>query len=423
MRRFAVPVLSVLGVLAPVAFVPGAIGQPASPQPHEPTPAPQRPAPAPQQPALPEAPPDAALIAHDVSALLEPIRAKHDVPALAACLVSGETVTMIGASGVREANGNDPATVDDLWHIGSCAKAITATLCAVLVEEGRLTWGSTPADVFPELAPDMHESWRKVTLRHLVTHRGGVVANATGALGTRLARSNEPPHVQRRLLVEALTQAPTASPPGTSHEYSNVGYAIAGAMCERAAGEPYESLVRRRVLSPLGADRVGFGAPGLRGVVSQPRGHTGPRTPVQPGHGADNPPWIAPAGGLHMPLRDWARFIALHLRGNAQNPSRAERLISRESFDLLHTPDAGEYAGGWGRGSRPWAGGVVLTHAGSNTMWFCVVWVAPKRDFAVLACTNIGGDAGAKAADEAVGALIQRHLASNADAARDAGGK
>ena len=40
-------------------------------------------------------------------------------------------------------------------------------------------------------------------------------------------------------------------------------------------------------------------------------------------------------------------------------------------------------------------------------MWYCTVWVAPARDFAVLVTTNQGGDTAAKACDEAVGGLIR----------------
>lgn len=58
---------------------------------------------------------------------------------------------------------------------------------------------------------------------------------------------------------------------------------------------------------------------------------------------------------------------------------------------------------------RFWGGGAVLMHAGSNTMWYCVAWVAPKRDFAVLAAANLGGDDASQACDEAAVALIQVH--------------
>jgi len=61
---------------------------------------------------------------------------------------------------------------------------------------------------------------------------------------------------------------------------------------------------------------------------------------------------------------------------------------------------------GWGVVGRDWAGGRVLTHSGSNTMWFCTVWMAPEKDFAVLVATNMGGDKAAKGCDAASTAMI-----------------
>lgn len=61
---------------------------------------------------------------------------------------------------------------------------------------------------------------------------------------------------------------------------------------------------------------------------------------------------------------------------------------------------------GWIAVNRPWAGGMALTHAGSNTMNYCVTWLAPKKGFAVLVCTNRGGQQAA--ADEAIGALLKQ---------------
>ena len=58
---------------------------------------------------------------------------------------------------------------------------------------------------------------------------------------------------------------------------------------------------------------------------------------------------------------------------------------------------------------RPWGGGMVLNHGGDNTMNFANVWVAPRRDFAVLACVNQSGDTAFQATDEVVGELIKLH--------------
>jgi hypothetical protein len=153
--------------------------------------------------------------------------------------------------------------------------------------------------------------------------------------------------------------------------------------------------------------------------VDQPRGHKSDGTPMEPGRSADNPVGIGPAGIVHVNLIDWSRYIATHVRG-AQGHDTA--ILKAGAFKTLHAPaskpegDAASpvYAMGWGVAKRPWAGtgaggGRVLTHNGSNTMWFAVTWLAPERDFAVLIACNKGGDAAAKACDEAAAAMIKRH--------------
>jgi hypothetical protein len=64
---------------------------------------------------------------------------------------------------------------------------------------------------------------------------------------------------------------------------------------------------------------------------------------------------------------------------------------------------------------RAW-GGKVLTHSGSNTLWYCVAWLSPEKGFAVLAASNQGGDAAAKACDEVCAAAI-REFSKNGVAA------
>ena len=65
---------------------------------------------------------------------------------------------------------------------------------------------------------------------------------------------------------------------------------------------------------------------------------------------------------------------------------------------------------GWSVTHRKW-GGTVASHAGSNTMWYCVTWVSPEKNLAVLVTCNQAGDAAVKACDETAWALIQRELA------------
>ena len=344
----------------------------------------------------------------DISALLAPIIQTRDVPGMAAAVVHYGEVVALGAAGLRTRGKRDPIAPTDRFHIGSDTKALTAFLCGILVDEGKLKWGQTLGETFPELRNSMHAQYRAVTLEQLLTHHGGAPADldADGLWG-KLWQHKGSPTSARRLLLQGVTSKPPAAPPGEKSIYSNASYAIAGHMAEKATGKSWEDLLREKIFRPLGMTTAGFGAPGTRSKNDQPRGHKADGSPVEPGPAADNPVAIGPAATVHCSIGDWAKFIAANL------PSAPVKLVQPETLAKLHTaapsaPGETKYAMGWiDAGPRPWAGSAALTHAGSNTMWYAVVWMSPERDFAVLIACN---QANADACNDAAVALINDHF-------------
>ncbi|MBI3299635.1 MAG: beta-lactamase family protein [Elusimicrobia bacterium] len=343
--------------------------------------------------AAPPPPPD------DLNPLLAPIRAKHNLPALAAAVLKDGRITSIGAVGTRHAAVADPVTVNDLWHLGSDTKAMTATLIARLVERGRLSWDLTLEKAFPEIK--LHPLYKGVTLEKLLTHTGGLPADVPEQLWSKLWERQGTNAEQRMTLVKGIL---TAKPGTRTFRYSNAGYAIAGAIAERAEERSWEELIKAELFQPLGMKNVGFGAPGK----DQPWGHQWvdkKALPMAPGPQADNPPGVAPAGAVHASLKDWAKFVLLHLNG----ARGLKTILHPNTFRKLHTAPAGSgYAMGWMVVERPWAGGRALTHAGSNTMWYAVAWLAPEKDFGILITTNLGDGPAARACDETAAALIKQ---------------
>jgi CubicO group peptidase (beta-lactamase class C family) len=341
----------------------------------------------------------------DVPALLVPIIQKHDVPGMAAAVVrNGETVAL-GVAGVRTRGKPDKIAAADRFHIGSDTKAMTAMLCGILVDEGKLKWGQTLGETFPELKKSMHPQYHAVTLEQLLTNRGGAPGDlAKDELWGKLLNHKGTPTSARRLLLQGVTSQPPEAPPGEKYIYSNAGFSMAGHMAEKVTGKSWEALMREKIFRPLGMTTAGFGAPGKRAKNDQPRGHKADGSPVEPGPGADNPVAIGPAGIVHCSIADWAKFAASNL------PSAKTQLVKPETLKKLHTPVPGapKYAMGWIISDRqPWAGGPSLTHAGSNTMWLAVAWLAPAKDFAVLVACNQVHD---KAVNDAVLALIADHF-------------
>ncbi len=343
----------------------------------------------------------------DVSALLPPTLLQHNVPGMTAAIVTGNRVVALGAAGLRERGSSEKVTVNDRFHLGSCTKAMTATLCAFLVQKRNLKWQTTIAEIFSDVKP-MHPAYKTVTLEQLLTNHGGFPHDIDPRLWMELRLLKKPPEIARRKLLTSIMSSEPAVPPGKKYTYSNAGFSVAGHMAETKLGKPYEFLMEKILFKPLGMTSAGFGAPGTVGKISEPRGHRKNGLPVQPGPLADNPEAIAPAGRVHASIGDWGKFIQFHLRG-AQGKVRR---LPKSSFDKLHRPypdSETEYAMGWIVTSRPWGGGRVLTHAGSNTMWYAVVWLSPKKNFAVLVACNQGGDNAAKACDDIAGKLIRHY--------------
>jgi CubicO group peptidase (beta-lactamase class C family) len=346
-----------------------------------------------------------------ISASLGAILARHKLPALAVAVVSNGRIVTINAAGVRQLHGDQTVTVQDKFHIGSITKSMTATVAAMLVEQGKISWTTTIRELFPDLGVDIPSDHADVTLEQLLAHRGGMPEHAPRDLWIKAWNANGTPAEQRLEFARGMLGRRPEMKKDAKYIYSNAGYTVAGVMLERASGKTWEELMRTMLFEPLGMESAGFGPPASAGKVDQPWGHRklllGGLEPVPPGPMADNPLAISPAGAVHCSVRDLAKYAAFHLAGNRG----AGKFLDSESFKKLHMPVGdGDYSLGWVVVDREWARGKALTHIGSNTMFCVVAWLAPERNFALVVATNAGVDVALSGCDEAAGMLIKTFL-------------
>jgi CubicO group peptidase (beta-lactamase class C family) len=330
--------------------------------------------------------------------LLDGIRVEYHLPGLVGAISKGARLAASGSVGIRKIGSTEAIQVSDQMHLGSCTKPMTATMIGSLVEEGKLSWNSTFDKVFPEEAPQLHPQFREVTLSQLLTHRAGLPHDGPwwdlpGATTTQ----------QRHALMMSMLDRAPLSRPGSTYTYSNVGYALAGLMAERVTGEAWESLMRKRLFEPLELTSAGFGTPGQRGSVTQPWGHHLDGRDIRPTQ-QDNAPSMGPASTVHCSIPDLVKFAALHLAGERGS----SKLLKPATLKTLHIPPPGcQYAGGWTAVEQSWAGGMTLSHNGSNTSWYMTIWLAPARNFAILVATNQGDKQAERALDQAANTLIR----------------
>jgi CubicO group peptidase (beta-lactamase class C family) len=350
--------------------------------------------------------------ADPTSQMLETIRLKHKLPALAAAVVVDGKVVATNAVGFRRHGGTEAVTADDKFHIGSVTKSMTATVAAMLVEEGKISWTTTIGEAFPELRDQMDAGYLGATLEQLLAHRGGAPASPPTLLWRKAWEGQGTPGEQRLDFITGILARKPEAAPGAKYIYSNQGYAVAGVMLERASGKAWEELMQEMLFEPLKMRSAGFGAPATPGEVDQPWGHTkgilAGVKPVPPGPKADNPPAIGPAGTVHCSLADLAKYAAFHMAGERDIAT----FLRAETFQKLHAPVGDDYALGWIVLDRKWAHGRALMHNGSNTMFYVVLWMAPERDFAVIVASNVGMDQAFAGCDEAAGKLIEHFLES-----------
>ncbi len=330
--------------------------------------------------------------------VLAPIRDEHHLPGLIGAILTGDGLASIGAVGIRKIGAPEPIQVTDQVPLASCTKSMTATLAGLLVDDGKLKWGSTIEKVFPDLADRVHGGFRRVTLSQLLTHRAGLPHQFPW---TEL--EGRTPTEQRTSMLLKVCQDKPRHKPGSAYEYSNVGYSLAGLMAEKVTGQSWSDLIAERLFGPLEMSSAGFGMAGRPGTVEQPWGHrevNGHYEPVQ----VTGPPPFEPAGAVRCSVPDWARYAALHLAGARGKP----RLLKAATFRALHTPPPGvDYAGGWLVVQRTWANGRTLSHGGTNSAFFVTIWLAPALNLGFLAATNQGGKAAEKTADDVIAALIK----------------
>ncbi|MFT5322570.1 MAG: CubicO group peptidase (beta-lactamase class C family) [Planctomycetaceae bacterium] len=327
------------------------------------------------------------------------LRQENKLVGLAAMVMVNGKVVDSAVDGERKTGSGVLLEIGDRWHLGSVTKSITATMIARLVETKQMKqmkWSDSIGDRFPDAS--IHEDWKPVTLRQLLTHTAGAPANFSfwvalerPALGLACTKA------RRTAVLNVLAFKPLHRP-GEKFAYSNVGYTIAGAMAEEATGMTWEALVRREVFVPLKLVNSGFGPPKSSAEkLEQPRGHRASffGGKISANDDEDNTPIIGPAGIVHMTLNDLCTFATEHLRGDLG----AGKLLSAETCKLLHRPELDGYACGWVKkepdGEIPHT---TYWHNGSNTMWYALVVFIPEKNTVVAVTSNDGDIAKAEAA-------------------------
>ncbi|GGA68705.1 serine hydrolase [Pseudoclavibacter endophyticus] len=332
--------------------------------------------------------------------------------------IGGET--HIAAAGVLSIDG-PPMARDSLFRISSMTKPITATVVLRLVEEGLLGLDDPVDRLLPELADrrvlrdprgpidDTVPAERPILVRDLLDFTWGFGQQGAqfegepwpivSAAGERDLETIGPPHPASMpdpdTWIARLGELPLMAQPGERWLYHS-GSQVLGVLAARAAGRPFDDVLRSRVLEPLGMSETSFWTPKADRLPTSYFPSGDDLSVFDPPAGEWSRPPAFPDGGagLLSTVDDYLRFGGMLRRGGAP-------ILHPETVDVMTsnhlTPEqrgrvwpGADILGdvGWGYGLAVRSDGSYGWDGGLGTSWTNL----PAHDATVVMLSQRGFD-------------------------------
>lgn len=317
---------------------------------------------------------------------------KQNVPGISLAVVKNGQIVLAKGYGFANVEHQVPVKPETVFQSGSVGKQFTATAVMLLVEEGKINLDEKIGKYLGEVP----ESWKNITVRHLLTHTAGLTDYPKDFDFRRDYKEDE--------LLKIAQGIPTAFEPGEKFQYSNIGYVTLGILIGKVTGKFYGDFLQERIFKPLGmttarvineADIIPNRAAGYRLVKGELKHHE----------------WVSPVlnttadGSLYLTVLDMAKWDAALYD---------EKLLKKTSLDQMWTPVSlnngkrFEYGFGWGVGKIN--GRRLISHNGAWQGFMAHIGRYVDDKLTVIVLANLAGFNATKLAGE-IAAIYNPELA------------
>jgi CubicO group peptidase (beta-lactamase class C family) len=332
---------------------------------------------------------------------------KRDVPGFAIAVVDGNAILWQKVYGYTSRSKDKPVTPRTIFSIQSMSKSFTALAVLMAVQDGLLDLDRPITEYLPDFT--VHSRFeespeRKMTLRHLLSHRAGFTHEAPvgGNFDSR-------PHTFSEHIL-SISDTWLRYPVGYRYSYSNLGIDLAGWILEKKSGLPFNLYVRDKVLAPLGMSGSTLDHEAILKAEDRAVGHLGPSINVAGGIPVEVP--MIPAGGVYTNITDMARFLMFHI--NKGRVGEAQ-LLKRDLMEAMHTvqfPEKHERFG-YGLGLVSGPIGPQVTHGGGGYGFISSMAMYPALKLGIVVLTNdSSSDSIAAPAGDLVDKIVEEGTAS-----------
>ena len=165
---------------------------------------------------------------------------RQHVPGVSVLVIKDSKVIKSEGYGLANVELNVAARPDTVYKIGSVSKQFIATGIMLLVQDGKISLD----DNIGKYLDGAPETWKPITVRHLLTHTSGIVREAPGFDPMKIQNDAD--------VIKTAYSLPLRFTPGEKYEYCNVGYFTLAEIITKVSGKPWGDFLHERVFAPLG---------------------------------------------------------------------------------------------------------------------------------------------------------------------------
>ncbi|MEP2280317.1 serine hydrolase domain-containing protein [Maribacter sp.] len=151
-----------------------------------------------------------------------------------------------GGLGLSDRNRNTSITKETIFTIGSITKQFTATAIVKLQEEKQLSVNDSLGRFFSNIPTDK----KNITIHQLLTHTSGILGS--------LPKGGDFVPIKKEAFLEQVFNSPLDFTPGSSYNYSNVGYSLLTIIIEQVSQQDYETFLNETFFKKLDMKNTGY---------------------------------------------------------------------------------------------------------------------------------------------------------------------
>ena len=303
---------------------------------------------------------------------------KNDMPGFSIAVVDRNSILWADAFGVLSKQKSDSVTIESNFSLQSISKAVTATAVMFAVQEGLVSLDTPITSYVPDFAVNSRfeeRPERKITLRHLLSHRAGFTHEAPIGNNYQTEFDSFEQHIQ------SISTTWLKAPVGKIYSYSNLGIDLAGYIIQVRSGMPFAEYVKIRLFVPLGMNQSSFDWDLIRKKSNRAIGHNN-RFSEMPLEYA-----MIPSGACYTNVVDMAKFMQFHLN---RGRFKGKVLLAEKYLDEMYTIPVSDQKVGYGLGIDIFekSGERGYRHGGGGFGFLtCVQWL-PHLNIGVVVLTN-----------------------------------